>query len=100
MDTNIDAAQLLSQVMTQAPASRRDKTDPQRLKETAQQFEAIFIQQMFKEMRRNIPNEGLIPRGNADDIYAQLLDFEAAKITAQQGGIGLTKLIMQQLSKE
>jgi flagellar protein FlgJ len=46
-----------------------------------------------------IPDDGLIQRGNAEDIYAQLQDLEAAKITAQQGGIGLADLMMQQLMK-
>ncbi len=99
MDPKIDTTQLLSQATAQAPNARKGQ-DPEQLKAAAQQFEAIFIQQMFKEMRRTIPDDGLIPRGNADDIYTQLQDLEAAKITAQQGGIGLAELMMRQLSKD
>ncbi|MDA3904165.1 MAG: rod-binding protein [Desulfuromusa sp.] len=98
MESRIDSAQLFSQVTTQAPNAHKGQ-DPQKLKEAAQQFEAIFIQQMYKEMRKTVPDDGLIQRGNADDIYAQLQDMEAAKITAQQGGIGLADLMMQQLTK-
>lgn len=96
MDPKIDAAQLLSQATTQAAKAPKGQ-DPVKLKEAAQQFEAIFIQQMYKEMRKTIPDDGLIPRGNADDVYIQLQDLEAAKITAQQGGIGLADLMLQQL---
>ncbi|MCW8859520.1 MAG: rod-binding protein [Deltaproteobacteria bacterium] len=99
MDPKIDTAQLFSQATTQAPKAHRGQ-DPEKLKEAAQQFEAIFIQQMFKEMRKTIPDDGLIQRGNADDVYTQLQDLEAAKITAQQGGIGLAELMMQQLMKD
>lgn len=98
MEHRIDSAQLLSQITTQ-PAKVHKGQNPEKLKEAAQQFEAIFIQQMYKEMRKTIPDDGLIQRGNADDIYTQLQDLEAAKITAQRGGIGLADLMMQQLMK-
>jgi peptidoglycan hydrolase FlgJ len=98
MEARIDSAQLLSQATSQTPKAQKGR-DPEKLKESAQQFEAIFIQQMFKEMRKTIPDDGLIQRSNADDVYSQLQDMEAAKITAQQGGIGLADLMMQQLLK-
>ncbi len=97
MESRIDPAQLLSQ--TTQPVKVPKGRDPEKLKEAAQQFEAIFIQQMYKEMRKTIPDDGLIQRGNADDVYAQLQDMEAAKITAQNGGIGLADLMMEQLLK-
>ena len=96
MDPKIDTAQLFSQATAQAPKAQKGR-EPEKLRETAQQFEAIFIQQMYKEMRNTIPDDGLIPKGNADDVYNQFQDLEAAKITAQRGGIGLADLMMQQL---
>ncbi len=99
MEHRIDSAQLLSQITTQ-PAKVHKGQNPEKLKEAAQQFEAIFIQQMYKEMRKTIPDDGLIQRGNADDIYTQLQDLEAAKVTAQQGGIGLAEMMIQQLTKK
>ena len=99
MEARIDSAQLLNQATAPRTVKAHKGQNPEKLKEAAQQFEAIFIQQMYKEMRKTIPDDGLIQRGNAEDIYAQLQDMEAAKITAQQGGIGLTDLMMQQLSK-
>jgi len=98
MDARIDTAQLFSQATSQAPKTNKGQRQ-EGLKDAAQQFEAIFIQQMYKEMRNSVPDDGLIQRGNADDVYAQMLDLEAAKITAQQGGIGLADLMMEQLSK-
>ncbi|MBE9486679.1 MAG: rod-binding protein [Chloroflexi bacterium] len=101
MDSKIDPNQLLSQALSQAPKVQKSKgQDAQKLRETTQQFEAIFLQQIFKEMRKTIPDDGLIQRGNADDMYTQLQDMEAAKIMAEQGGIGLADLMMQQLTKD
>ncbi|SHJ80593.1 flagellar protein FlgJ [Malonomonas rubra DSM 5091] len=99
MDSKVDPKQLVSQALSQAPKQAKGK-DPEQLRAAAEQFEAVFIQQMFKEMRNTIPDDGLIPRGNADDIYTQLQDAEAAKIMAEKGGIGLADLMMQQLLDE
>ena len=98
MDARIDTAQLFSQATSQAPKPNKGQRQ-EGLKDAAQQFEAVFIQQMYKEMRKTVPDDGLIQRGNADDVYAQMLDLEAAKVTAQQGGIGLADLMMEQLAK-
>lgn len=99
MDARIDSAQLLSQATTPRKTKNLKGQNPEKLKEVTQQFESIFIQQIYKEMRKTIPNNGLIPRGNADEIYNQMLDLEAAKVTTRQGGIGMAELMMQQLTK-
>ncbi len=98
MDAGIDAAQLFSQATAQTPKVNKGK-NPEGLRDAAQQFEAIFIQQIYKEMRNTVPDDGLIPRGNAEGVYNQLQDLEAAKITAQRGGIGLADMMMEQLMK-
>jgi len=99
MDARIDSAQLLSQATAPLETKNLKGKNPEKVKEVARQFEAIFIQQIYKEMRKTVPDNGLIPRGNADEIYTQMLDLEAAKVTTQQGGIGLTDLMMQQLTQ-
>ena len=98
MDSKIDAGQLLSLANSATPKLQHAKgRDPEQLKDAAQQFEAIFIQQLFKEMRSTVPDDGLIPRGNADDMFTQMQDAEAAKIMAERGGIGLAELMLQEL---
>ena len=99
MDPRIDTNQILSQVTSEAPIGNKGE-DPDKLKELAEQFEAIFVQQMYQEMRKTIPDNGLIERSNADDIYQQLQDREAARITVGQGGIGLAELMMRQMMEE
>lgn len=99
MDINhgFDSAMIVRQAQT-APKSAGQQ-DQVRLKELAQEFEAIFIQQMYKEMRNTIPDDGLIPRTNAEDTYIQLQDLEIARATARQGGIGLAEMMMKQLQQ-
>lgn len=71
-----------------------------RLQKTAQEFEAIFVQQMFKEMRRTIPTGGLLPRGNAEEIFTSLQDQEAARQLTTHGGIGLARIVAEQMRKD
>ncbi len=99
MDARIDTADLLTQATSQTKTVAKSK-DEAKLRETAQEFEAIFIRQMFKEMRKTVPEGGIFETDNATETYNQLQDMEAARIAAQQGGIGLADLMMQQLMKE
>ncbi len=99
MDAKINTADLLTKATSQTKTVAKSK-DEVKLRETAQEFEAIFIRQMFKEMRKTVPEGGIFETDNATETYNQLQDMEAARIAAQQGGIGLADLMMQQLMKE
>ena len=74
-------------------------SDKQQMKQTAQDFEAIFVQQIFKEMRRTVPDGGLLPRGQAEELYSDLQDMEAAKQLTGHGGIGLSEMLLEQMQK-
>ncbi len=100
MTLNIDPQLLLAQATSETSKVKKGQQDKQQLQKTTQQFEAIFIQQIFKEMRNTIPDSGLLPRSNADDIYMQLQDMEAAKVMAERGGIGLTELMLESIQKK
>jgi flagellar protein FlgJ len=102
MDINhgFDAALLVRQANpVPRPAGSAGQQDPEKLKGLVQEFEAIFIQQMYKEMRNTIPDDGLMPRTNAEDTFVQMQDLEVAKATARQGGIGLAEMMMKQLQQ-
>ena len=75
-----------------------DKPDP-RLAAACAEFESLFLNQLFKEMRATIPKAGLIDGGNAEAIYTSLLDTELARGLAQRGGIGLAELTRASLDR-
>ncbi len=95
----IDAqARMLAAQALQKPDTVAGSDTP-RMKQTARDFEAIFVQQIFKEMRKTVPEGGLLPRGQAEEIYSDLQDMEAAKLVAAQGGIGLAEMLFEQMQK-
>lgn len=68
------------------------------LKEAAAAFEAFFLQQILQTMRKTVPKGGLIDLGFAGETYTGMLDEALADEMAKAGGIGLGKLLIDQLS--
>jgi flagellar protein FlgJ len=75
----------------------KEKNDHQELKEACRQFEAYFLQQMLKGMRATAPQGGFIPKSYAREIYEGMLDEEYAEKMSEAGGIGLAKLLYDDL---
>ncbi len=67
------------------------------LRVVAQQFEAIFIQQMLKSMRDASLSEGLFDN-DTSDFYVDMLDKQMSLEMSSGRGIGLADVIVQQLS--
>jgi flagellar protein FlgJ len=61
-----------------------------RLKKACADFEAIFVEQLFKTMRASVPNSGLLEGGRAEEIYTSMLDQQIAQEMALgQSSFGL-----------
>ncbi|MEE4639221.1 MAG: flagellar assembly peptidoglycan hydrolase FlgJ [Wenzhouxiangella sp.] len=72
------------------------KNDPQATRETAQQFEALFIQLMLKSMRdAGIKSE--LFNSSQMDRYMELYDRQIALDMARNGGIGLADVMVEQM---
>jgi len=69
------------------------------LKEACSEMESFFIYHLFKEMRATIPKSGFISGGMAEEIYTSMLDSQLAKELSSKGGIGLSSLLYNQLSR-
>ncbi|NDY97106.1 flagellar assembly peptidoglycan hydrolase FlgJ [Wenzhouxiangella limi] len=72
------------------------KNDPQATRETAQQFEALFIQLMLKSMRDAGIKSELFDSSQMDR-YMELYDRQIALDMAQSGGIGLADVMVEQM---
>ncbi|GHC33611.1 flagellar rod assembly protein/muramidase FlgJ [Kushneria pakistanensis] len=68
------------------------------LKETTQQFEALFLQKMLKSMRDAMPKSDLL-KSDSMDTYTKMLDQQWAQNLSEQG-IGLSDMMIKQLSKD
>ena len=76
------------------------KIDEGKLKKACEDFESIFISQMLKVMRQTIPKSGLLDGGSQQDTYLSLFDEEVSKSMAKRGGIGLGKILYQNVMNQ
>lgn len=68
---------------------------PAALKETAQQFEALFINMMLKSMRQASPQGGMAESSDGQ-LYTSMLDQQLSQVMAKRG-IGLADMMLRQL---
>ena len=69
------------------------------LRKAAKEFESYFISYMLKEMRKTVPADSLLGGGRGEEIYRSFQDEELAKSMVESGGIGLSDIIIRNLSK-
>lgn len=73
---------------------------PERIRAAAAEFEAVFVTQMFKVMRKTVP-EGMLGGGFGGKVYQEMLDAEHAKqLSTHGGGLGLGAMIARELGGE
>lgn len=67
--------------------------NPEAAKETARQFEALFVQMMLKSMR----DASAVLGEDRDTTYEEMFDRQIAMEMTREKGIGLADVILQQL---
>ena len=72
-------------------------SDDAKLREAANDFEAIFIQQMLKTMRKTSLESDFIKKSEGEKIFRSMLDEHYAILSAKSGRLGLGEMIYQQL---
>ena len=71
-------------------------TPSKAVEEVASQFEALFIQQMMKSMRDAVPKSDLMHSDHLE-TYQSMADQQVALSLAQQGGIGIARMLVEQM---
>ncbi len=97
MDLKIDPKMLASQALVKKPDFSGKKDDPAKLKAACQQFEALFVHSMYKEMRKTVPTDGLVPAGSGQDVFQEMMDWEVAQKATQGSGLGIAEALYRQL---
>ena len=70
----------------------------QSLRKSCRDFEAIYTQEMYKAMRKTVPDGGIFDEKNmANGLYKEMLDMEMAKTAAAGKGNGIGEAMYQQM---
>ncbi|PCG19858.1 rod-binding protein [Brachyspira sp. G79] len=73
--------------------------EKKRLRQVSEDFEALMINQMLKEMRKTVDKSGLIDGGMAEQIFEDMLYDEYAKEFSKTKTFGLADIIYNQMEK-
>ena len=87
-----------------ASANKAPDLDMQRIEETAQDFEAMFLNSMFSQMTSSIKGEGPFGNTPGTGVWRSMLTDEYSKSFAKAGGVGISNdvfrtLILQQAKR-
>jgi len=80
-------------------------TDPksqelQKLRSSCRDFEAIYVNEMYKTMRKSVQDSGLFKKDMGSTLYREMLDMEMAQQTAAGKGMGIGKAMYEQLKEQ
>ena len=63
-------------------------------------FEAMFLQELLKEMRKTVPDEGLFPKSSAMKQYGEMLDGVMSRSMADSGQLGIAKQLQVEAKRQ
>ncbi len=95
IELTADAART-AQLATEAAAQSGDS---RRIREAAEQFEAVFLAQMLSPMFETLGTGGMFGGGSGERIYRSLLVEEYGKAVARSGGVGIADQVEQEMLK-
>lgn len=78
-------------------AEKNSSERARKLEKSCEGFEAIFINTLLQEMRKSVPDDGLLPTSNATRTWQQLFDNQLAETLASRQEVGVAKMLYQQL---
>ncbi len=71
--------------------------EKEKLKKACKDFEALFVNQLMKEMRKTVKKSGFMDGGNAEKIFQSMLDEKYAEAIADSGEMGLADMMYRQI---
>jgi flagellar protein FlgJ len=98
MYTHIDPRTIISQAAKIPDAKTLKTKNLAALRESCRELEAIFTNEMFKAMRKTVPDDPLVPGNMAIDTYQEMLDMEMAHHVSAGQGLGIGEAMYRQLT--
>jgi flagellar protein FlgJ len=69
------------------------------LKKACKDFEALFVQKIFEEMKKSVPKNGFLGNSKEEEIYNGMYIEEISKEIAHGKGMGLGDELYKNLSQ-
>lgn len=79
----------------QGRAALKGKRNEEQIRQAAEDFEAMFLSQMFNHMFSGQKADEMFGGGTGEDTWKSMLVDEYAKATARNGGVGIADHVMK-----
>lgn len=73
--------------------------DEKKLKEACKDFESVFVNMMFSQMKKTVQKTNLFGESYAESMYDDMLVEKYSEEMSKGKGIGLADIMYKQLSK-
>ncbi|MBN2617049.1 MAG: rod-binding protein [Spirochaetales bacterium] len=99
MNNLIDTDQLIGNTKATSLKKSIERTaDDKKLRETCEEFEAMFIKQMLSAMKSTVNKSDLIKENMGEKIFDDMLYDEYAKKMSKTAGLGIADMMYKQLA--
>lgn len=85
--------------MQQAQASRAVPGGRANVDKAAQDYEAMFLSQMFQHMFAGVSTDGMFGGGHAEEMFRSMMVDEYSKLVSRSGGVGIADSVRGEMLK-
>ena len=79
----------------------KENQNDEALKQACKDFESIFLSIMFKEMKKTIPEGGLIEKSTGTEIFEDMhMEELSKKIANTDEGLGIADMLYKQFKND
>lgn len=97
MDFKIDPRIKISAPTEQATGTKKKERDLNALRESTREFEALYVNEMFKAMRKTIPENDFFKKDMSTKMFEEMMDMDLARKTAKNEGMGIGLAMYNQM---
>jgi len=98
MAQSLDMAQFQS-LKTPALNNVTGSTGDKKIRETAEEFEAVFLTQLVEQMFSSLSTDGPFGGGQGEKVFRSMMAQEYGKIMASNGGVGIADDVQKEMLK-
>lgn len=100
MTSEVNITQVQPQNTEKVTSPRYSEAELQKLRKVCADFESLFTYQLLKTMRKTIPESKTGMNNFGKDTYTMMMDQKLAEsISAGDNGLGLKRVLYEQLTK-
>lgn len=89
----------MSDLQTRSTQGQDKSKALEKMQEVGEQFEAVFLSMMIKEMRKSIDGDGLFA-GDSGDAYGGMFDMFIGEHLSESQPLGIGDMLVEQLTRQ